>query len=285
MQNLNLLFNKTYYDSLTAASFPDAQEKNMLLFNTTFSHDRDYARPGPMVSNQFLLTVGYPGLLIGIGNAHDSGLDATNNEIGVGFSFDYVTGQPYIPGSTVKGVLRICFREHPQVVMELRQMELTQVRQLEEEIFENGDVFFDAVVYDGDESGRLIGPEFITPHKSPLENPVPIKLLKVLPGVRFSFRFRLTDGKMMPAAEKEKLLRQLLCMFGIGAKTNVGFGIMQEDETNGAIKPKRSAPQAPAQTRPIPQGSRESLHPGRVTPVPASPKGRWTGSSAPTAGQ
>lgn len=242
MQNLNLLFNKTYYDSLTATSFPNAGEMNNRLFCTTFFHEHDYVQPGPMVSNQFLLTVGYPGLLIGIGNPHDSGMDDKSEEIGVGFSFDYVTGQPYIPGSSVKGVLRTYFKNYPQVIMELRKMDLSRGKQLETEIFENADVFFDAVVYDGDESGKLIGPEFITPHKSPLESPVPIKLMKVLPGVRFSFRFRLTDSESITAADKGQLFRELLCLFGIGAKTSVGFGSLKEDETNGQIKPKRQAP-------------------------------------------
>lgn len=281
MQNLNLLFNKTYYDSLTATSFPNAGEMNKRLFHTTFSHEDDYLQPGPMISNQFLLKVGYPGLLIGIGNSHDSGMDKKNNEIGVGFSFDYVTGQPYIPGSTVKGVLRTYFMDHPQVITELCKKDLSQVKQLETEIFENADVFFDAVVYDGDETGNLIGPEYITPHPSPLEDPVPIKLLKVLPGVRFSFRFRLTDGIIMPAAEKEKLFRQLLCMFGIGAKTNVGFGTLQEDETNGAIRPKRPASQAPAQTHSIHAREQRNSTGGNAISVPTSKAGRWTGDSYP----
>jgi len=257
MRNLNLLFNKTYYDSLTPTAFPGISEINRLIFSTVFSHEQDYVKPESMVSHSFVLTVCYPGLLVGIGNAHDAGV--SDEEIGVGFSFDYVTGQPYIPGSTVKGLLRSHFKDHPQVIAELCGKDPEWVRQLEQDIFDYRDVFFDAVVYDSDLQGLLIGPEVITPHRSPTENPVPIKLLKILPDVRFSFRFCLTDSPLMGSTEKEALFRQLLCLFGIGAKTNVGFGVLQEDETNGRIGPKQtpsfrpprpSAPSAPQRSMP-----------------------------------
>ena len=77
---------------------------------------------------------------------------------------------------------------------------------------------------------------------------------------------------MMSSAEKEKLFRQLLCMFGIGAKTNVGFGIMGEDETNGAVKPKRSAPRTPAQIRSIPAREQRKPAPGQGDFRPGLPK-------------
>ena len=120
MRNLNLLFNKTYYEALTASSFVDKTvmkenntETNKKIYRTTFSHERDYMAPGEMVRQRFLMTVCYPGLLVGIGNAHNAGV--SSEEIAVGFSFDYVTGQPYVPGSTVKGVLRSHFKTHGNV--------------------------------------------------------------------------------------------------------------------------------------------------------------------------
>ncbi len=241
MNNLNLLFYKTYYDSLTVNTsnekvFPAAAKINSTIFSTRFCHEEDYVEPVSMVNHSFLMTVCYPGLLIGIGNTHDSGVG--NDEIGVGFSFDYVTGQPYIPASTVKGVLRCHFKDHPEVIMSLCGQELQWVKDLEKEIFDNADVFFDAVVYSGDREGKLLGEEFITPHKSATESPVPIKLLKLLPEVRFSFRFLLKDSEHMEAAKKAELFKQLLGMFGVGAKTNVGFGVLQEDKTNGKPYPK-----------------------------------------------
>ena len=261
MKNLNLLFNKTYYDTLTATvsgdsvrtSFPGANACNNSIFGTRFSRETDYEAPGPMVSHVLLMTVCYPGLLIGIGNTHDSGVG--DEEIGIGFSFDYVTGQPYIPGSTVKGVLRRHFKDHPQVIAELCGQTSAWVKELETEIFENADIFFDAVVYAGNREGKLLGEEYITPHKSPTEAPTPIKLMKILPEVRFSFRFQLKGSPHMEADEKKALFQKLLCLFGIGAKTNVGFGILRPDETNGYV-----APVQPVTTNTIAheQGSRQN---------------------------
>src|SRR5690606_22651360 len=48
----------------------------------------------------------YPGLIIGTGVAHETGL---KGEMKLGLSFDYTTGLPYIPGSSVKGILRSVF--------------------------------------------------------------------------------------------------------------------------------------------------------------------------------
>ena len=236
MRNLNLLFNKTYYDSLTVQpegkkAFPAVKDMNALILGARFSQKTDYVPLEPMVSNHFSMVVCYPGLLLGLGNPHDAG--AGDDEIGLGLSFDYVTGQPYIPGSTIKGALRSHFKDHPEVIMALYKQNRAWVKALEEEIFENTDVFFDAVVYSGNPEEKLLGEEFITPHKAPTDNPVPIKLMKILPEVRFSFRFRLKDSDHMMADEKEVLFKRLLCLFGIGAKTNVGFGILKEDTTNG----------------------------------------------------
>lgn len=55
----------------------------------------------------FQLVTTYPGLLIGMGNPHDAKLDAA---VKLGFSFDYVTGLPYLPGSSLKGICVPAFR-------------------------------------------------------------------------------------------------------------------------------------------------------------------------------
>ena len=54
----------------------------------------------------FELKTTYPGALIGSGLVHGVGDD---HEIKIGFQFDYVSGLPYIPGSSVKGILRSMF--------------------------------------------------------------------------------------------------------------------------------------------------------------------------------
>ncbi len=54
----------------------------------------------------FRLKTTYPGLLMGTGLEHDMKIDGA---VKCGFSFDYVTGLPYIPGSSLKGMLRSFF--------------------------------------------------------------------------------------------------------------------------------------------------------------------------------
>jgi len=155
-----------------------------------------------------------------------------------------VTGQPYIPGSSVKGVLSSCFR-YPEVIERLLPEAAGKVPELKASIFgvpqeeydirqdETGvDVFFDAVLCGAPADGRIMGGDYITPHSSVTSDPTPIFIPKVLPGVTFEFRFLLADsvigGTTVAAEEKRKLFADLLGLFGIGAKTNVGYGILEE---------------------------------------------------------
>ncbi len=103
------------------------------------------------------------------------------------------------------------------------------------------DIFFDAYpqfsAYEGTggkDMGRFLGEGVITPHgKDPLKDPTPVKFLKILPNVSFSFQFRLhpvtIEGITIDDVKKYMLFRELLMQFGIGAKTNVGFGQMVEN--------------------------------------------------------
>ena len=59
-----------------------------------------------VAGSRFELYTAYPGVLIGTGNPHEISME---NAIKCGFSFDYVTGLPYIPGSSIKGMLRSYF--------------------------------------------------------------------------------------------------------------------------------------------------------------------------------
>jgi CRISPR-associated protein Cmr6 len=54
----------------------------------------------------FNLYTTYPGLIIGTGYAHQTGMQG---EMKLGLSFDHTTGLPTIPGSSVKGMLRSFF--------------------------------------------------------------------------------------------------------------------------------------------------------------------------------
>ena len=107
-----------------------------------------------------------------------------------------------------------------------------------------------------------MGFDYITPHKSPTENPVPIKIIKVLPDVSFEFRFIITDktidGINFSAGYILKLFKELLCLFGSGAKTNVGYGMFSdrtqtENETDIVEPPQTGlpSPKPPKSPRPL----------------------------------
>ncbi|NLD50275.1 MAG: type III-B CRISPR module RAMP protein Cmr6, partial [Clostridiaceae bacterium] len=95
------------------------------------------------------------------------------------------------------------------------------------------DVFYDAVIVKAGKENRLLGLENITPHKTSeteyngLTEPNPLTLLKVIPNVVFLFRFRLTD-KVLNTDTKLNLFNQILIDMGVGAKTNTGFGVLEE---------------------------------------------------------
>ena len=255
MRNLNLLFYKEYYQKLGTRDFQkDVVNNNKALLNARFDYKRDYAAPVLADCQSFVLKLAYPGLLIGTGYPHgvgklekliyktkDSDDEKNSEDISLGFFFDYVTGQPVIPGSSVKGVLRSHFKYHSEAVTEiLKGMDMAAVstdtvKELEKAIFDNSDVFFDAVICKGDAEGRMLGFDYITPHSSVAKNPVPIRIIKVLPEVQLEFRFKISDkkeidGVTFTAENLKELFKELILLFGAGAKTNVGYGVFVEQD-------------------------------------------------------
>lgn len=230
MNNLGLMYHKTCYEKIEDVEYLSAQLT--AITKSTFSEPYDFYRSGLEGLSgfqSFQLETIYPGLAAGLGYAHGI---SSEKDSKLGFSFDYVTGQPYLPGSTVKGMLRSCFA-YPDLVQDVFQTPDLDVKALETAIFDGGaDVFLDSVIARGDSRGRIMGEDYITPHASPIKNPVPIKFFKVLPGVAFEFRFLLTDtelnGTVVSAERKAKAFQALLKITGIGAKTNVGYGGLQE---------------------------------------------------------
>lgn len=250
VNNINLLFNKLYYDALDPQESEEFErtvsEMNRKIFNQTFQ-PTDFSGCKELEEfygesfKNFRLKTDYPGLLIGTGNPHGSGL--TTSDINCGFSFSYVTGQPYIPASSVKGILRSSFKARRPAVIDFLEeiLNLTEkptediVQELETDIFEGDDIFLDGVLAKGAAGGKFLGADYITPHypldKDLLKNPNPIHILKVLPDVTLEFRFilhsaTLSSGLHISASDKTALFSKLLCYFGIGAKTNVGYGIL-----------------------------------------------------------
>ncbi len=251
--NLGWLFYKDYYSGLKDnKDFFESKNGRLIGFRC----EREIS------GETFQLITEYPGLAIGTGNNHKT--KSSDDEFKLGFSFDYSTGLPIIPGSSVKGLLRSAFpnsvkkkkdqheefvnlhyREPRRIyIREKLNMQDLDVDELEQEIFEgfrNGksiriyerDIFKDAILVKSQEN--VLGIDYITPHnKGKFKNPLPIKFMKVMPKVTFAFFFDLRDYKdksgstIVSVEQKRNLFRQILLDFGIGAKTNVGYGQFSE---------------------------------------------------------
>lgn len=235
--NFHYSFHVAYYDGLD----PIHKDKWQPLCPNWTPSKVSLFTWGEQELQEITLKTTYPGLLVGLGNLHNS--QQSGKEIKTGFMLDYTTGIPVIPGSTVKGMLRSCFA-YPQVIRELLEKPYTddEIEQLEQAIFEgcdgSRDIFFDGFP-DGDTQG-LVDTDFITPHLEPLKNPTPIRFLRIVPDVTIHFRFRLVDTKIslggetitFSVDEKKQLFKKLLMTFGIGAKTNTGYGVLRETNQN-----------------------------------------------------
>lgn len=223
------------------------------------------------------LKTAWPGLLIGLGYGHSVG--GTEEEFKNGFYFDFTSGMPVLPGSSVKGMLRSFFpgryeKDKQQLVANrlisiLKELEiksewdLNSLIELESAIFAGKwdtekydtaiqDIFLEAFPVHADPSkvvenipfnngnrnnperilakhqivekeNLFLGEDHITPHQHPLKNPLPLKLLKIRPGVTIKFQFILNNIGLN-IEDKEKLFRELLLRYGVGAKNSVGFG-------------------------------------------------------------
>ena len=106
------------------------------------------------------------------------------------------------------------------------------------------DIFFDAYPISTDHpaitkstysnSNPFLSDDYITPHinrsrleLSPFTNPIPLLFLKILPKVTIQFQFDVKNG-VLTKEQKIQLFRRILLDFGIGAKTNVGYGQFEE---------------------------------------------------------
>lgn len=257
--NAGFMFYKEYYNDVdwrnlksNSQLFEDNSKKIKQLKFEKYNLDRSFPQT-------FILKTTYPGLVIGTGYHHETGVEG---EFKIGFYFDYTTGLPVIPGSSVKGLLRSVFpgrgdkykKERTEYIRELLGKDHEfNVKKLEDEIFEgirdNGttdpnkkylpiyerDIFNDAFPVAVSEEDGLFNDDFITPHKDPLKNPIPLKFLKVSPGVSYLFNFDLKDSNLLTAEEKLKLFLNILLDLGIGAKTNVGYGQFDGSAKNSLI--------------------------------------------------
>lgn len=119
MENIGYHFYKKYYTGTDLRKFSKKEDRDKInkenekvfknnnqellkisfatSLNEHLSHNSEH---------RFSLKTTYPGLLIGSGYTHETG---SLGELKLGFFFDYTTGLPIIPGSSIKGVLRSIF--------------------------------------------------------------------------------------------------------------------------------------------------------------------------------
>ena len=165
---------------------------------------------------------------------------------------------PVIYGSSVKGVLRNYFKDFCNDVIKDRAYGTDVLERFENDIFGNDekkgkwkvadksiykrDIFFDAVIVKADKKGRILCSDSITPHggenhDNPLVNPTPLTFMKIAPGCKIEFRFKLVDSTVkdkdgishtLKAGEKRDIFQEILTTVGVGAKTNVGYGQLKE---------------------------------------------------------
>lgn len=245
-----------FFHSVGIPGFVEEQVKSAISVNTDVLEvlrDADYS-----VVN---MRVQAPGLLIGSGLAH--GLPGSEEDVKTGLQFDYTSGLPVIPGSSVKGVIRSAFptiKEDKEQSNEADAEKLNYIKsliadipefssfrfedkdilELGNQMFNHGDVFADALLVGYGTRMKQHGPvkqvlteDYITPHTGgPLAQPIPIKIVKVAPGVTFAFCFKFNEAKIgakvVSASMKKALCAAILQDLGVGAKTNVGYGVLKE---------------------------------------------------------
>lgn len=245
-----------FFHSVGIPGFVEEQVESAISVNTDVLEVLGYADYS--VVN---MRVQAPGLLIGSGLAH--GLPGSEEDVKTGLQFDYTSGLPVIPGSSVKGVIRSAFptiKEDKGQPNEADDEKLNYIKsliadipefkslvledkdilELGNQMFNHGDVFADALLVGYGTRMKQHGPvkqvlaeDYITPHTGgPLAQPIPIKIVKVAHGVTFAFCFKFNETKMgakvVSASMKKAICAAILQDLGVGAKTNVGYGVLKE---------------------------------------------------------
>ena len=226
-----------FFHSVGIPGFVEEQVESAISVNTDVLEVLGYADYS--VVN---MRVQAPGLLIGSGLAH--GLPGSEEDVKTGLQFDYTSGLPVIPGSSVKGEIgRASCRE--SLIADVPEfsalgLEDKDILELGNQMFNHGDIFADALLVGYGTRMKQHGPvtqvlteDYITPHTGgPLAQPIPIKIVKVAPGVTFAFCFKFNEtkigAKVVSASMKKALCAAILQDLGVGAKTNVGYGVLKE---------------------------------------------------------
>ena len=242
MRNLHKLYYKDYFSGVDFTDLDSNKsqkavlESNRILTQKVSKADLHDEKIGEDMT-AFELQVQYPGLITGVGIQHEA---SVKGEFKLGLHLDYTTGLPVVYGSSVKGVLRSYFAEKYRGDADVERLvaDIFDGKSYSEQGRDKSvycrDVFYDAVVVSPNSNGQILAPDALAPHGTsdpnyPFIDPTPIQFVKIATGTVLKFRFKLVPTKdgdtvVMSAKEKKALFEEILTTYGIGAKTNVGYG-------------------------------------------------------------
>jgi CRISPR-associated protein Cmr6 len=236
INNIGKLFYKDYYKEVNFENVINGIESSPGQINQKIKRSAHLTIANPIGTEEcssFRAKILYPGLVTGVGLEHNS--KNIKGGYNLGMHFDYTWGMPVVYGSSVKGVLREYFKEFYEGEIDKQKLEEDifsgKVENENKSIYDR-DIFFDAVItkpYESNNKKHLLEDDSITPHKDgPLRNPLPITMLKIAPGCKMEFRFKLNNHKIKDREYTSdfilEIFKNILGTVGVGAKTNVGYG-------------------------------------------------------------
>lgn len=257
--NMHYYYNVEYYDNLRMElskengkdickfSVNNMNERSKRIIKFSFlGHDVFNLPDEEAGIKSFELYSAYPGVMIGIGNPHSIKIEGAMQN---GFTFDYVTGIPYLPGSSLKGILKSAFpgKKFPKAKEQYIKSYLEEgknqvnIKKLADYIFGSDDTttpgkgVFYGVFPDVENADKqqLLTDDYITPHKDEFTSPIPIRMVKIRPDIKLIFKFSCDtykeDDISITSDDMCNLFKKIILDIGIGAKTNVGYGVMVED--------------------------------------------------------
>lgn len=279
--NIGLLFHRKVYDQPALKQRLAISDNNELIFKHNNNKDKErlalvfsnyyeahlysgnpkYLKKieNPACSNTFVLFTTYPGLLMGSGYIHETG---TQGDFKIGFFFDHTTGQPILPGSSIKGVIKAFlqdwfnaeehfgFEKIQNLIAETSLSRSTLGELFGTQETEGNAIFYDGVIEASEcRNIKLLSNDFITPHTDLLKNPNPNMFLKILPNIAFEFRFGL--DKCTDPEKLSDLFKEVLLTVGVGAKTNVGYGQLSQKVSDSTLSSDSTESKTQVQNTPI----------------------------------